>query len=123
MDSRKDAISIVKKIMVSMLVASIIVGVLLLFTSYLISKSFIGENQVQIVLLVIHGVAAFVSGIMIGKIQKERKFMWGMVAGVAWFLFVLILSFALQSTGIDTKELGGVLFVSLIGGLLGGMLA
>jgi putative membrane protein (TIGR04086 family) len=68
--------------------------------------------------------ATFFAGFMTGKKIRNRRFLWGLLEGCAYFLVLAAVSFAVGQgkTGIDTS-----FFTTLVlcagGGMLGGMLS
>ena len=72
----------------------------------------------------IYVAATFFAGFMTGKKIRNRRFLWGLLEGCAYFLVLAAVSFAVGQgkTGIDTS-----FFTTLVlcagGGMLGGMLS
>ena len=77
----------------------------------------------QIVIYIIYLLSALAAGLMAGKLQREKKFMWGALAGVVWFVVVLIASMSLNRMAIDTSGLFPAVVCMVGGGMLGGMLS
>ena len=68
--------------------------------------------------------SSFVGGFFIGKKMEEKKFLWGVLMGV--FYFVVFLLITLFMNRVNPIELGGLFTVFLIcgfSGMLGGMLS
>lgn len=60
---------------------------------------------------------------MLGKKMKEKKFLWGLFLGMAYFLILLIIS--LLANGGVKGDLGNLFLTMALcmsGGMLGGML-
>ena len=113
----------IKLLIGSTALAAFAAAVLLLLAAFLLDKFHLKENQVSIMVYATYLVSALLGGFMAGKVKKERKFVWGILAGFVWFLVVLIMSLFLGEAGIDLKELFPAIVCMVGGGMLGGMLA
>ena len=60
----------------------IVSGLLLLLLALLLYKMEPGESVIKIGIVVIYVIAGFLGGLLMGKIMRERKFLWGLAAGV-----------------------------------------
>ncbi|GFI21670.1 hypothetical protein IMSAGC011_00443 [Lachnospiraceae bacterium] len=103
--------------------AYLITGVLLLAVAGLLYKFSIGENIVDISIIVIYCVSSLLAGLFFSKGASSHRFVWGMLAGTAYFLIICAISavaepnfMPLSNTCITT------LFICLGSGMLGGML-
>lgn len=103
--------------------AYLITGVLLLAVAGLLYKFSIGENIVDISIIVIYCVSSLLVGLFFSKGASSHRFVWGMLAGAAYFLIICAISavaepnfMPLSNTCITT------LFICLGSGMLGGML-
>lgn len=81
-------------------------------------------KAIQIGIMAIYVLSGLCGGILIGKWKKEKKFLWGILAGISYFLVLLALSFA-HSTGtmMDVVHLMTVLILCLVSSMIGGMLS
>ena len=52
----------------------------------MLEKLGLSEGQVQIIIYIIYLLSALAAGLMAGKLQREKKFMWGALAGTVWFV-------------------------------------
>lgn len=95
----------------------VIISALLLFFQ-------ISENMVDIGITAIYVLACLGGGFIIGKRTKSRKFLWGMVSGVIYFVILLVVSFLVQSS---MKNIGNdlvtVMLMCIGSGTLGGMIS
>ena len=112
-----------KLFLITTLTAIIITAVLLIISAFLLEKMGLSEGQVQILIYIIYLLSALAAGLIAGKMQREKKFMWGALAGVVWFVVVLIASMSLNHMAVDTSGLFPAVVCMVGGGMLGGMLA
>ena len=102
-----------------LLFAYALTGALLMLLSLLLFKAGLGEKTVSVAIIVI-----YVSGFLAGKKMKNRKFVWGLLEGISYFLILAVISFA---AGEDAVTSGNSFFTTLVlcsgGGMLGGMLS
>lgn len=118
-----NAKGIVKMLIFSVLAALTVTAVLLLITAVLLDKMGLSASQSQIMVYAVYIISALVAGLIAGKWKREKKFMWGALAGIVWLLVVFAVSVARNGLGIDVKELFPAVVCMLGGGMLGGMLA
>lgn len=112
-----------KMLLFTTLAATVAAAVLLLLAAFLLEKLGLNESQARIMVYGIYIITGLVAGFLAGKWQRERKFMWGSLAGLVWFLTVLIVSLALNGASMEVKELFPAIVSMAGGGMIGGMLA
>ena len=114
----------VRVILKSVIASYVITGVLLLFAAFLLYKLEPQQSQVAIGILVIYVLSCFFGGLIAGKMLRNRKFIWGMVSGLVYFLLLFTASGVLGNGIQDTATQVLTTFVLCVaGGMLGGMLA
>ena len=68
--------------------------------------------------------STFFTSLICGKKMKERKFLWGLGIGAAYFVILLILSFMMNGENVNPGSNIVTSFLICTGsGMLGGMLA
>ena len=112
-----------KLFLITTLTAIIITAVLLIISAFLLEKLGLSEGQVQILIYIIYLLSALAAGLIAGKMQREKKFMWGALAGLVWFVVILIISMILNNMAVDASGLFPAVVCMVGGGMLGGMLA
>lgn len=107
-----------------LLLAYLITTVGLLLLAFLLYKFPLTESAVNIGIILIYIAATFISSFVCGKKMKERKFLWGLGIGCAYFVILLLLSLLMNG---EAADLGTNVFTALLictgSGMLGGMLA
>lgn len=108
----------------TLLFSYILTGALLALLAFLLYKVGLTERIVSIVIIAIYVVSTFLAGFVAGKRLKNRKFLWGLLMGSAYFLVLLGISVIL---GEPAGQLGDSVVTTLVlctaGGMLGGMLS
>lgn len=108
----------------TLLFSYILTGALLALLAFLLYKVGLTEKVVSIVIIAIYVMATFFAGFVAGKKLKNRKFLWGLMMGSAYFLVLAGISLALGGPG---GQLGDSTITTLVlcaaGGMLGGMLS
>ena len=114
----------VMRIFQALLVSYIITGILLLVLAVLLYKLNLDKGKVTAGITGIYVVSAFAGGLLIGKLQKVRKFIWGLMLGILYFLLLVLVSFGVYHTlqG-DVMQIVTTLVLCAAGGMLGGMLS
>lgn len=108
----------------SLLIAYIISGLLLFFLALLMLKLDLSGAVVNGGVIVIYILSCFLGGFGIGKNSDKRRFIWGFLIGVIYFVILITISAIMNTfTGIDTSRLVSTLLICGFSGMLGGMLS
>ena len=106
-----------------LLAAYLITGVMLVAVAGLLYKFSLGENVVDVGIIVVYCISSLLAGLFFSKGAMSRRFLWGMAAGAVYFLIICAVTFAVErqvhlmsSTCITT------LLICTGSGMLGGML-
>lgn len=112
--------SILKVLIASYLVT----GIILLLLAFLLYKFELGEGIVSGGIIAAYILSCFLGGFLMGKIQKTRKFLWGMIIGCVYYAVLLAVSLLMRQ---QDAAAAGNLFTSFLlctgSGMLGGMLS
>ena len=76
----------------SLLFSYILTGGLLLLLALLLYKVGLSQKVVSICIIVIYVLATFFAGFITCKKLKSRKFLWGALMGLAYFLILVVVS-------------------------------
>ncbi len=108
----------------SLLFSYIFTGVMLVILAFLLYKLGLSEKIVSIAIIVIYVAATLFAGFVTGKKMQNRRFLWGLFMGGAYFAVLAAVSFCMGEDGI---QVGNSLLTTLVlcagGGMLGGMLS
>lgn len=108
----------------SLLFSYILTAALLLLLAFVLFKMELAERPVAVAIIVIYVVATFFAGFVAGKKLQNRKFLWGLLMGVAYFVVLALVSLAVKQS---PEALSNSFFTTLAlcagGGMLGGMLS
>ena len=111
-------------ILKNMLISYLLTAGLLLLLSLLLYRFGLSENIVSIGITGIYVLATFLSGFLAGKREQTKRFLWGLLMGLLYFLLLSAVSLIVDSS---TFSLGRGFITTLIlccaGGMLGGMLS
>ena len=102
----------------------LITGILLVVIAFFLYKMQLGEQVVDISILVVYVLSSLVSGFLYAKGAKSRRFIWGTVAGLTYFMVICLVSVAIepQSFEVLSNSCITTLFICAGSGMLGGML-
>lgn len=110
--------------MKSLLASYIVTAILLLVLALLLYKFEIGERIVSAGIVSIYIVSTLVGGILIGKIARTRRFIWGIGLGMIYFLLLLLITLGVYRTvSTDMANLITTWILCVGGGMIGGMLS
>jgi len=105
-------------------VAYILTGVLLLLLAMLLYKLQLSERAVNISIVVIYVLVCFFAGFITGKKMVHRRFLWGGIIGMVYFLVLFVISWiAGQSFPEMTMKFGSTFFLCTASAMLGGMVS
>lgn len=119
--------NIIQKIMwmlKAMLASYIVTGLLLLLLTFLLYQFKLDEQTVVAGIVVIYVVSTFIGGLILGKLTKKRKFLWGSILGGLYFLLLFLISYGIYRE-FNTNGLNAITTALLCvgGGMLGGMVS
>lgn len=101
-----------------------VTGILLCLISFALYKWELDETKVMTGIMSVYILSTFAGGILVGKLAKKRKFLWGFLVGLCYFAILLFVSYglyhSLQNGGTDV---GPVFLLCIAGGTIGGMLS
>lgn len=120
MEGRVHLIRLMKALGAGILLAAL----LLMGMAYVLYKTDFTGIVEQIMVVLIYLLPCVLGGWLMGRMEKQRKFLWGAILGVLFFL-LLLLGVALSpgmEGGLDWGERLRVLMICMLGGMAGGML-
>lgn len=104
--------------------ASIFTLLILLVTALLMYKADLSMDTAGYLLILAYIGAPFLGALYLGKKVVEKRYLWGLLVGVCYFL--LFLMFSLFMGGVEQLNWAAevrVLLMALAGGVFGGMLS
>ena len=112
------------KLLKALFCSYLLTGILLLLLAFLLYQFRLKERQIDIGIIVIYVLSTFVGGFLSGKWMKVRKFLWGMLTGMLYFLLLFVVSFAVYKT-IQQNGISLLTTFALCvgGGMIGGMIS
>lgn len=124
MDRTAGKSSKVSMVIKALLVTYVITIVCLLLLAFLLYKFGLGEDKIQIGILAVYVISSFVGGYIAGKVEQNKKFLWGLLIGVLYVALLFVLS-AILHKGIQGNmiEILTTFAICIGGGMIGGMLS
>ena len=111
-------------ILKALLCAYVVTGILLLVLTLLLYKAGLSEENVNAGIILIYVISTFSGGFVIGKLTGTRKFLWGLLLGVIYFVLLLLISVGIyHSLQGDVMNLVTMFLLCAGGGMLGGMIS
>lgn len=102
----------------------VVSGLLLFVGAFLAYQLHFQDENMQVGAYCIYAISNLLGGFLIGKVMGNRKFLWGLIEGVLYFIVLLILSLILSgSAAIFSLHTLSVLLISMICGMLGGIIS
>ena len=111
-------------VVVSVLAMCAVSALLLLGLSAAVFYMELPANIIQIGITVIYLLSGLMGGLLVGKMQREKKFLWGIITGIVFFLLLLVLSLLYNSGHIvDVVHMLSVLVLTVLSSMIGGMIS
>ena len=119
---RKD--SKVMWVLKALLASYIVTGILLLLLTMALYKMELNEKMVSAAIVAIYVMATLIGGILIGKMAKVKRFIWGLGVGIAYFALLLLITLGVYHTlNGDGANLVTTFILCAGGGMVGGMIS
>ena len=108
----------------ALLAAYVVTGILLIILALALYKFELNEDAVTAGVTAVYLISTFAGGLVVGKLAKVRRFLWGIVLGILYFALLLLVTVGIYRTfhGSSTELL--VTFALCAGGgMAGGMIS
>lgn len=113
-----------KVLAVVLFIMFIISGLLLLLLALLLYRLELSEAVVKVAVIIIYIVTGMSGGILMGKKIKDKKFLWGFLAGTVYFGILFAVSLAVKGgTGIEPVKMVTTWVLCACAGTAGGMIS
>ena len=107
-----------------LLFSYIITAFMLLLLSFLMLKLDLPSIIISGGINFAYIISAFIGGFFVGKKAEQKKFIWGLVLGVFYFVILLVISLMMNRVSpIPLGSLFTVFIISSLSGMLGGMIS
>lgn len=108
----------------SLLASYIVTGILLLVLTFFMYKFELNEKIVSAAIVGIYVVSTLIGGMIIGKLTKSKRYLWGMVLGIIYFVLLLLITLGVYRTlNGDSISIVTSLILCAGGGMTGGMIS
>ena len=108
----------------SLLASYIVTGILLLVLTFFMYKFELNEKFVSAAIVGIYVVSTLIGGMIIGKLTKSKRYLWGMVLGIIYFVLLLLITLGVYRTlNGDSVSIVTSLILCAGGGMTGGMIS
>lgn len=108
----------------SLLASYIVTGILLLVLTFFMHKFELNEKIVSAAIVGIYVVSTLIGGMIIGKLTKSKRYLWGMVLGILYFVLLLLITLGVYRTlNGDSVSIVTSLILCAGGGMTGGMIS
>lgn len=106
-----------------LLAAYLITGILLVVVAGMLYKFSLGENVVDVGIIVVYCLSSLLAGLFFSKGAASRRFLWGMAAGAVYFFVICAVTFVVEGQlHLMSSSCITTLFICTGSGMLGGML-
>jgi putative membrane protein (TIGR04086 family) len=103
--------------------AYVVSAVVILVLAFLMFQWDISEGVIRGGIIFTYVISNFVCGMFVSRKRSGRKWLWGMLGGVSYYLILLIVSMICNHVvAASIPGAAPVLFFCISGGMLGGMM-
>ena len=114
----------IANVLKGLLVSYVVTGVLIMLLAFVLYKFALPERVVGIGIIIIYVISTFLGGFLLGKNMKVKKYLWGLLIGMSYFVVLMIVSLMVNG---GFQNMAGNFFLTMIlcggSGMLGGMLS
>lgn len=111
-------------ILEGLLFSYIVTALFLLIVSFLMLKLDLNSTVISAVINFSYIISAFIGGFFVGKRTEHKRFLWGLMVGVFYFIILMLVSLLMNRAGsIPLGSLLTVFVITSLSGMLGGMIS
>lgn len=101
-----------------------ITAILLFLLAVLVQRLGWASSAISIGICIVYVISCFVGGFLAGKVQRSKKFIWGILMGLMYVVILLVITlFVKQGFSGAVSDFVTNLILCLGGGMIGGMLS
>ena len=107
-----------------LLLMYVVTAMLLFLLAVLVQRFNWDNNVISIGISTVYVISCFIGGFFVGKVQQNKKFIWGILIGLAYVIIMLVITLVVKH-GFHSTVSAFVtnLLLCLGSGMLGGMLS
>ena len=108
----------------ALLAAYVVTGILLIILALALYKFELNEGAVTAGVTAVYLISTFTGGLVVGKLAKVRRFLWGIVLGILYFALLLLVTVGIYRTfHVSSTEILVTFALCAGGGMAGGMIS
>lgn len=105
-------------------ISYVVTGIMLFILALILYKAKPPEGVIGVGIILTYIISAFVGGVIVGKSATKKRFIWGLLLGVLYFLVIIMVSLILNKDIMShLNSMLMVFFMCGLGGMLGGMVS
>lgn len=114
----------IKSIGKILLVMYAVTAILLFLLATLVQQFNWERGTISLGISIVYVISCFIGGFFTGKVQRTKKFIWGILMGLAYIIIMLIITLAVKHGFHSTVSAFVInLLLCLGSGMIGGMLS
>lgn len=112
----------------ALMIMYLISAILLLLLALLLYKMELSEAVVKIGVIAIYIISGFCGGFFVGKQMRDKKYLWGLLAGALYFVLLFVLSLLVkqgigEALALEPLRIITTLILCAVSGMAGGMIS
>jgi putative membrane protein (TIGR04086 family) len=107
-----------------LLFSYIITAFILLLLSFLMLKLDLSGAVISGGIIFAYIISTFIGGFFVGKKAEQKKFIWGLIMGVFYFIILMVVSIAMnRAEPLPLNNLLTTFLICSLSGMVGGMIS
>lgn len=108
----------------ALILSYVVSGLILLLLAFLLYQFQLSEQVIKAGVLAVYVISCLAGGWYIGRKIGNRKFAWGFLEGILYFVVLLVVSMILNKSSIVySQHLVTAFAMCVLGGTIGGMIS
>ncbi len=114
----------VVQLLIYLLCSYVLTLVILVILAFMLFKLKLSEQVISGAIIITYMIASFVGGFLAGKKMKRKKYIWGLLMGLAYYIVFILLSLIINKGDMEvSRTILTTMILCCGGGMLGGMLS
>ena len=102
----------------------VLTGIFILIFTLIVYKNYMADEKIIIGVLAIYTISNAISGFIAGRIKQHKKYIWGAITGITYFIVLILISFIVTKEFLgNTNMIMPAFLATVCGGTIGGMLS
>lgn len=112
----------IKTFSLSLIFSYFLSFLLMILLAFILFQFGMPEKTLTFVIPALYFLSTFAGGMVLGKVRKTKRFLWGALLGMLYFVVLLVIRSLFTDTVFSTQAAYRVFLLCTLGGTAGGIL-